>query len=181
VCRRLQDRFALQRLLRILFREAEIEHLHATVVCDHDVGRFQIAMRDPTAMGGADGVGQGDRNAEEIFERHAARRDVVRERAALDELHRDEDDALVLFDGVDGDDARMIERGDGACLALEARPAIRIAGALARKHLQRDLASELQVVGNKHLAHAALTERADDAVVGEGLSDHTYGVSESSA
>mgnify|MGYP000343782303 CR=1 FL=1 len=44
---------------------------------------------------------------------------------AIDVAHGEEVDALVLLDRVDGDDVRMLERGDGRGLALEASPAIR--------------------------------------------------------
>ena len=62
---------------------------------------------------------------------------------ALDQLHRQEMDAVGLLDRVDRDDVRVIERGDGAGLALEAGEPIGVARHVRGQHLQRDVASEL--------------------------------------
>lgn len=48
---------------------------------------------------------------------------------------------------MDRDDAWMIERSDRPRLTLEAGTAVRIGRGLAGEHLQRDLASELDVLG----------------------------------
>ena len=52
----------------------------------------------------------------------------------------------MFFDGVDGDDAGLVERGDGAGLALESGAAVGVAGRLARQDLEGDLASEFRVL-----------------------------------
>ena len=61
------------------------------------------------------------------IERHAVRGDQLAERLAVDELEGQERNAVRFLDRVDGDDVRMIERGGGACLALEAFAAVGIA------------------------------------------------------
>jgi hypothetical protein len=151
---------------------SEVEDLHPPVVPDHHVGGLEVAVHDAALMRRADRVGQRDGDLQQIGERHPRFRNVLRQRLAFHELHRDEEEPLVFFDGVDGDDAGMVERGDGAGFAFEAGAPVGVAGRLARQHFERDLASELEVVGEKDLAHAARAERADDAVMGQGLANH---------
>ena len=57
---------------------------------EHDVGRFQIAMRDSFGVGGRDGVGKRDGDLEEIVNRQSAFRNRQRQRSPLDQLHREE-------------------------------------------------------------------------------------------
>ena len=76
----------------------------------------------------------------------------------------------ILLDGVNRDDARMVERGDGTRFALESRAAVGVACGLVSEDLQRHLASELRVLGQVDLAHAARAQRAQDTVMRDVLS-----------
>ena len=70
----------------------------------------------------------------------------------------------MLADVEQGADARVGERGEGARLALEARPALGIAGQAGRQHLDRDGAVETGVPGAVHLAHPPGADGAEDLV-----------------
>ena len=48
----------------------------------------------------------------------------------------------------------------------------RIVGAVVRQELQRDRPAELDVFGLIHDAHAARAERFENAVVGDGFTNH---------
>ena len=61
----------------------------------------------------------------------------------------------------------MVQRGDGACLAFEARTQIGITSDFAWQDLDRDGAIEARVAGFIHLAHATGAERADDFIRAE--------------
>ena len=52
---------------------------------------------------------------------------ILVQRLPFHQLHRQEVHAIGFLDGMNGDDVRMVERGDGASLALEAFDAVRIA------------------------------------------------------
>ena len=91
------------------------------------------------------------------------------QRLAVHQLHRQQQPSVVLLDGVDGDDAGMIERGDGLRLALEALPRVRVAREHAGQDFQRDPPVQARVLRDEHLAHAALAERLDDPVVPDGV------------
>jgi hypothetical protein len=64
----------------------------------------------------------------------------------------------------DGDDVRMIERGDGAGFTPESLEAVWIGGNVGRQHLERHVTAEARIVRPVHVAHAARTERSHDLV-----------------
>ena len=102
-----------------------------------------------------DGVGERDRDSQQLGERHPAGSDAFRQRLPLDKLHRQEEQPCFFLDGMNRDDARMVERGNGTRFALESRAAVGVARGLVSEDLQRHLASELRVFGQVDLAHAA--------------------------
>ena len=61
----------------------------------------------------------------------------------------------------------MIERGEQARFALEARAPVRIVGEQGRQQLDGDVASEAGIAGAVHLAHAAGAERPGDLEVAQ--------------
>jgi hypothetical protein len=67
----------------------------------------------------------------------------------------------------------VVEGGDGLRLALEPLPSFRRRH-LSRKDLESDLAVELRVLGEIDLAHPALSELLEDAVVRERRADHRF-------
>ena len=69
-------------------------------------------------------------------------------------------------------DVRVIENRDRVRFALEATGRFRIPDELLRQELQRDTARHARIFRLVDEAHAAGPELADDAVVGQGGSDH---------
>ena len=135
--------------------EAEIQYLHAAFVGDHDVGGLQVTMGDTPLVCGADGVGQRDAHLQQLVERHALPADDLGQRLADHQLHRQEGHAVLLVDGIDRDDVGVVQRGNRPRLALEAAAALRIVRHGLGQDLQRDPATELGVLGQQDLAHAA--------------------------
>ena len=70
----------------------------------------------------------------------------------------------MLADVEQGADARVGERGEGARLALEARPALGIANQAGRQHLDGDGAIETGIPGAVDLAHPPRADGARDLV-----------------
>ena len=64
-------------------------------------------------MRGSDRIGERHGELDETRGRHAIGWNHRAQRLAIDELHRQEMGAGALLDGVDGDDARVAERGTG--------------------------------------------------------------------
>ena len=88
----------------------------------------------------------------------------VAQRPAFEELHDDEQPALVRAELVNGEHVGVRQRSDRAGLVLESCPAIRIARDAGRQDFDRDLAMELGVARAVDLAHSSLTEQADDFI-----------------
>ena len=97
------------------------------------------------------------------------------ERLALHQLHREEAHAAGLLDRVDGDDVRVIERGDGLGLALEALRGARGRGHVGGQHLERDVAPSFVSVGAIDFAHPAGADGSGDPVVRERGADQGPG------
>src|SRR5439155_368418 len=117
------------------------------------------------------GVRDLDPDVDDLVDLEARGARVVLERLALEALHDDVVLALVLTDVVDGADARVVERGGGAGLPLEALHRVRILRHLERKELERDTAAQAQVLGLVNDAHAAPAQLLEDAVVRDGSPD----------
>ena len=133
-------------------------------------------MDHPALVRGDQGVGQGDGELENAGKGKPAGGDEVGEGLALDQLHGEEADTVLVLDGVERDDVRVIEPGDRARLALEAGEAIGGGGHRLGQHLHRHLAAEAEVLGPIDLAHPSGSEGAEDLVGAEaGLGGKRHG------
>ena len=104
------------------------------VVGDHHVRRLDVAVDDAGGVRLRQRVG--DLNRVATSRRRAAgsfRAITLIERLALDELHRDEVDAVFAADVVDGDDAGMVQRRGGLRFLDEAAAAGGIGGRFGRQ------------------------------------------------
>jgi len=103
-------------------------------------------MRDPLRVRRADRARERDRVRQEPIECQTALRDQLAERAALDQLHGQERNVVELLDGMDGDDAGVVQRCERPGFTLETFPALRASGEIRREHLQGDPTLEPQVL-----------------------------------
>jgi hypothetical protein len=104
--------------------QAEIQHLEPPVSAEHHVLRFQIAMRDPRCVRRRHGIGQRHGHGQPLFGGQTLSVEHGVQRATLDELHREEVHAARFLDRMDRHDVGMVQRGDGARLALEPSEAV---------------------------------------------------------
>ena len=90
---------------------------------------------------------------------------------ALEQLHREVRDAVVLAEVVGGDDVRMVELARGLGLEQEALLVLRApVGVLVQDDgLQRDHAVEVRILGLVDDAHRAAAELAEDLVAADLL------------
>ena len=93
---------------------------------------------------------------------------------ALDQLHREEVDAVGLLDGVHRHDVRVVEGRDRARFLLEACEAVGVAGHRRGQHLKGHLTPEPRVGGAIDLAHPAGANGGGDLVVSEGSANHNW-------
>lgn len=91
----------------------------------------------------------------------------LRQRGALDKLHRVVVHAPLAADGIDRDDAGVMQSGGGAGLVLEAFELAAVEHAGQRQHFEGDAATERKLLGFVDDSHAAATDLAHDAKVAE--------------
>ncbi len=159
----------------LYLRKTEVEDFDPTFVGQHDIGRFEISMRDPALVRGGDRIGEWDGDVEERAEGEARFRQPLSERAPSYELHRDEVQAVGFFDGMHRHDVGVIERRDGFGFPRKSDATRGVNGQLRRQDFQGDLTIESGVFRQIDLAHPTGANRLDDPVVGDGLADHEGG------
>jgi hypothetical protein len=153
-------------------REPEVEDLHLPARVHEDVRRLDVPVDDALRVCRLERVGHLGGHVHELRGVESPASDQVRQRLALEQLHHDEVLPLVLVDGVDGADVRVVEGGGRPRLALEALERLRVAPEIGRQELQRDPATQLRVLRLVDHAHAPAAERPDDFVVRDVRADH---------
>ena len=169
--------------------DAEVGHLQPRLVGldllvgrDEHVVRLDVAVDDPVAVGEAERLEQllrvGDRR---VDRKSAPRHDQLLEAAPLDHLHRDVVGALGLAAVVDGDDVWMGKPGGRLRLAAEPFDEEVVLRVALVQDLDGDAATELLVLGEVDVGHAAGAELPQDPVaaveecVDEGVRDAGHG------
>ena len=104
--------------------EAEVEDLEVAVARQHQVLGLQVAVDDAVGVGAREGARRLRGEVEELAERQRLVRERLAQRAALHQLHRDVEGALLVADVEHRHDVRVVERRGGARLALEALAAV---------------------------------------------------------
>ena len=149
--------------------QPEVGDLHHAVVGEQDVLRLDVAVHEPGA------VRRGQRAQHRLHDRDglggaepAAFAQQVAQRAALDELHDQEDVVPVRVDlvalVVDGDGVEVGEPGGGARLAGEPVAERRVGGQRRGHDLDRDEPVEPLVDGRVHRGHPAARDTLQDPV-----------------
>ena len=147
--------------------DAEVEHLHLAVLFDHHVRRLHVAVDEPRAVRRREHARYRGAPPDPPREGHLDLAEVRRERAASDQLHRDEGDVVVLAHVEDDDGAGVLEGGRGLRLDEHARARRRVA--VGAQQLERHLAAEARVPRAEHLGHAAVADAPFEDVPIEGV------------
>src|ERR1700733_11213208 len=92
---------------------------------------------------------------------------------AIQEFHGDKGLAILIADVVNGANVGMIQRRRSLCLALKAGQCLRIAGNFFGKELEGNETPQPCVLGFVHYSHPAATKFLHNAVMRNGLADHS--------
>ena len=109
-------------------------------------------------------IGERDTQLDDARDGQPARCHMPVKPLTLDQLHRQEPNAVRILDRIERDDVRVVEAGDDAGFMFESRQAFRVRGHAGRQDLERDVTTEAAIPRPIHLAHAAGAERRDDVV-----------------
>ncbi len=157
--------------------DAEIEDLHQIRAVlgapDDDVVRFEIAVNDADRVRRRQAVADLRDHAERAAERDAARGPHEPPQAVPGEqLHDDEDRPVLQLDVVDDiDDVAVADEVDRARLLEEARDRVATLRVVLAEELERDVASELGVLGAVDASHAAPADDLGEPVRSEDFPD----------
>ena len=158
---------------RAALRDPEIGEVGTVLGPDQDVGRLDVAVDEPARVRRVERVrdrreqGDGALGLE-----RAVRLDDAVEIDAVDVAHDDVEPAVLLARVEHLDDARMLDLGGRAPLALEARAEADVVGEVRRQQLDRPRLVEVQVAAAVHRAHAALADHRLDPVTRDDGADH---------
>ena len=121
-------------------------------------------MDDPLLVRGFERLGDLCGHRQRVGQRDRAARDPLGQVLALDEFHDQRRDTVGFFGAVDRGDVWMIQRGQQASLAVEARAPPGIDAEDLGQNLDRDVAAELRVVGAIDLPHPAGAQELNDPI-----------------
>jgi hypothetical protein len=156
-------------------RKPKIQYFDVSRRCQHQVGRFEIAVDDARAVRRVERVSHLREDAGDLADRHSTVGQAQRQGFALVVRHRDKRLASVVANLVHGRDVGVIERAGGARLPQQAGGGIGIMDRSRRQEFKRDPPLQVRILGQIHRAHTAGADVADDPVVRDGRADHgTY-------
>jgi hypothetical protein len=144
--------------------EPEVEDLHDALRRDLDVGGLEIPVDDAFLVSGVERVGDLPGNRERVANGKRPSGHAIRERVPLDELEYEGERAGVFLHPVDRADVWMIQRGEQARLALEARDPLGMGREGLGEDLDRDIAPEPRIARAINLSHAAAAEQRVERV-----------------
>jgi len=137
-------------------RQTEVRDLHAAAAVQEDVLGLDVPVNDATVVGVLQGVTKLGHDGQRLARGDAAAREELAQVHAVHELHEDEKQPVVrAAEIVNGDDAGMVELGEGAGLAGETVGEGGIVAEGAGEDFQRDEAVELALARAIDRAHAA--------------------------
>ena len=144
--------------------ETEIHHLHVALLGDHHVRRPEIPVHDPPFVRFVESLGDLAGDHQRLFGRERRLPQARLQCFARDVLHHDAGPAIDVGQLVNVTDIGMVERRRGARFAMQSFPRRGIRPERFGQELDGDLAPELRVVGEEHLAHATFAQALKDAV-----------------
>ena len=145
--------------------EAEVGHLHVPLGRDEDVLGLDVAVQDVAAMGRAGALEDRGDEVERLARGEGALLlEEVAQGLPIDELHREEEETVVLTLVEHADDVRVRQPRRRPRLPAESPDELGVAGEIDAHDLEGDLSIEAGVEGRVDAAHAAVGEVGEHRV-----------------
>jgi hypothetical protein len=154
-------------------RQPEVENLGVPAFGNKNIRRLDVAMNDPFRMRRVERVGDFNRQEDDGFVLQRFSRDEMFQRGAIQKLHGNERLLTVLADLVDGANIGVIESGSCSRLTAKAFQRLRVFRHFVWQEFKGDKSAEFGVLSLVDHPHAAAAEFLDNAVVRDGLADHS--------
>src|SRR6267154_6111976 len=119
--RRVANRLAAKILLPLMQQlgETEIQNLDGPALDDTDIGWLDVTVHNSFFVRGVQRIGELNANLQNAWNRQRCIGQQLIQRLPLQQFHGDEGAPLVLLDGVNGANSRMVQRGGRARLAYK--------------------------------------------------------------
>src|ERR1700730_17855248 len=144
-----------------------------SLVRDEDVCGLDVSMNDPCRMSRIEPVGNVYGQWQQQFSLQRLSRYAELQRHPIQELHGNERLPMLIVNFVDRADVGMIQCRGRLGFALEAAECLRVFGYIFGQELERHKATELHILGLVNHPHPTAAKLLDDAVVRNGLADHS--------
>src|SRR5713226_1869439 len=128
-------------------------------------------MDDALRMCRVESVGNLYAQIEHRFDLQRLASDPVPECLPLQQFHGDEGSSIGLVNLVDRADVRVIQGGCSLGFPLETAKSLCVVGEFVGKELEGDVATKLKVFRFIHHAHSTTADLAEDAVMGDRLTN----------
>src|SRR5260370_9708099 len=154
-------------------RKAKIKNLSVPTGSDKDVCRLNVTVNNSRGVRGIQSISELGCEQKQTIRLKRSFNHKMLERYALQKFHGDKCLLLFFTNVVNGADVRMIQRRGCLGLAPKAREGLLIARKIGREKLQGDETMKPDVFSFVDHTHPAAAEFLDDAVVRDGLADHS--------
>ncbi len=153
--------------------QAEIQDLGVARHRDHDVAGFQVAVQDALAVRGREALGDLTQERYGTAPRQRTAGEKRPQRSPLDVLHDDTAPVLPAFNGIDLNDARMIETGNRPRLTPKAFLGDVASDGGRANELDGDETFQLFVIGPIDGAHATLPKLLLETIAPDAIRNHS--------
>ncbi len=156
--------------------DAEIGQDNLSLLVNHHIGRFEIAMDHLTGVGIINGAAKGDKNAGNFFEtvrlaRFLTRLEFIFERRAIYKLHSHKGDVVFAVKIKGLNNVRMAQLANGQSLSLKASHKILFFDHMAVQHFDADVAVQARLKSLVNLGHPAAPQASHNSILTERFAD----------
>src|SRR4029077_8090198 len=149
----------------------KVEHFHVSVPPEHDVLRLDVAMDNPSFMGGSERACHLDGDVNSFTDLHSPAHQTLPQCLAFDQFAGYVMSGVMLADLVNRQDIWMIKPNYRPRFSLKPLQALRIAGKAHGQEFERGFAARCHVGGQIDFAHPAGADPFRKFVVADRLAD----------
>ena len=155
--------------------QSEVEDLCVAAVGDKKIRRLDVTMHDAFGMSRIERVGDLDTQVNQTVNFEGATQHGFAQSLTFQVLHYDEAQPLMFANFVNGADVGMIQSGSRASFAAKTFQGLRVAGDVVGQEFKGDKAAQRGVLCQVNHTHPTTAELLNNAVMRDGLADHSQG------